>query len=215
MNCLRKNSLIDSILDIVFPSHCLICGKRIRSGVICVECESRMEFLNYPLIERIGKKHFYAVFRYGGTVSEIVKLLKFGKKKVIASYIAKTICNFMRKEDIEVKTVGYVPMSLRERKKRGFNQSRLIALHLSEMLGVKLFDGIRKVKETEKQVGLSRTGRIANVKGAFSVKGSPEGPIVIVDDVFTTGSTAREVVKALYRKNKIDIFFIAFSRRIE
>ena len=215
MNCSRKNSLTDAILDIIFPPHCLICGKRIRSGVICAECESRMEFLNYPLIEHTGKKHFYAVFRYGETVSEIVKLLKFGKRKVLASYVAKTICNFMQKENIEVKTVGYVPMSLRERKKRGFNQSRLIALHLSEMLGAKLFDGIKKVKETEKQVGLSRTGRIANVKGAFSVKGSPEGPMVIVDDVFTTGSTAHEVVKAVYGKNKIDIFFIAFSRRID
>ncbi len=71
------------------------------------------------------------------------------------------------------------------------------------------------MKTTEKQVGLSRVARIKNVRNAFAVKGFVNGSIIVIDDVYATGSTAAEINRALWKKVDGNIFFIAFSRKMD
>ena len=215
MTYLKKRSLATQILDLIFPPHCLICGKKVSSGNVCEECLSHMELLKFPLIEHKGKTYFYAVTKYEGVAASIVKLLKFKRKKCLAKDVARVISNFINENNIKAGYVGYVPMLSTEERERGFNQSYLVANALSEALDIELFNGIEKVKTTEKQVGLSRVARIKNVRNAFAVKGFVNGSIIVIDDVYTTGSTAAEINRALWKKVDGNIFFIAFSRKMD
>ncbi len=191
-----------------------MCGKPTSGENICGKCLAKIDYLEYPLIEHTGNNFFYAITNYDGMSGEIVRKLKFYGKKPLASDIAVIFASFIQSTGLKPDFVGFVPMTLAEKKRRGFNQSELIARNLVSLTGSRLFSGIVKIKETEKQVGLSRRQRISNVKNVFAVKKRPEGNLVIVDDVYTTGATARSVVKAFGRNRDFDIYFTAFSRKI-
>ena len=75
-------------------------------------------------------------------------------------------------------------------------------------------NALKKTKETKKQVGLNKRERKENLKSAFKMTDKIEGNIVIIDDVYTTGNTAAEITKAIARKTKSNIYFIALARKI-
>jgi competence protein ComFC len=212
---LPKHSLAHNFFDLLFPPHCLVCGKHLSYGNVCKECLQHINFLEFPLIEHSGKFYFYAVTKYEGVSSALVKSLKFGKKKSVSMDIGNIISIFIKENNIEAPYISYVPMSVCEQKKRGFNQSYLIARAVSEITGLELYNDIKKVRDTKKQVGLSRYERKINIKNAFKANRKVKGSMIIIDDVYTTGSTAKEVSTAV--KNLVDanVFFIAFSRKID
>ncbi len=210
----KKNSLIHNFIDIILPSHCLVCGKRTDHENICGECLSKMEFLEFPLIKHKGKAYFYAITRYEGIAASVVKLLKFERRKSIAVDISYIVSRFILDNSIDTDYIGFVPMSQAEKRVRGFNQSFLIAKAVADTLDKKLYKDVKKVVNTKKQVGLNRAKRIENMKGAFKAEIPVNGSIVVLDDVYTTGSTANELVKAMHKVVKGKIIFIAFSRKL-
>ncbi len=213
-NSLKRNSLLKKISFLVFPPHCVICGKETNGENICKDCLSKIDFLEYPLIEHRGKFFFYAITNYEGISGEVVRKLKFFNLKSLSYDVAEIFADFIRKNKIKADFVSYVPMTQKDRRKRGFNQSRLIAKNLSELLDIGFFEGIEKVRDTEKQVGLSRSKRIENMRNAFCAREKIPGDLIIVDDVYTTGATAHSVAKAFSKKSCFNIYFIAFSRKI-
>ncbi len=206
--------MLKDLLDFVFPPRCVICGKETDGASVCPQCKSKIKFLEYPLILHRKNTYFYAITRYEGISEKLVKKLKFSNKKRIAEDLGEIFTNFINENNIRADFVGFVPMSKKELRSRGFNQSYLIARVISKRLNIPLFSGISKVKETEKQVGLSRVGRIKNVKNAFKFFQSVPGSLIVVDDVFTTGSTAREVARASKGFVKGNFYFIAFSQKM-
>ena len=89
--------------------------------------------------------------------------------------------------------IVYVPMSKKSRKRRGYNQTELLAHALSEITGIPAEDGIIvKIKETREQKGLSRKERAENLKGCFKAESKDKikgRRILIVDDVISTGGS--------------------------
>ena len=206
--------MLKDLLDFVFPPRCVICGKETNGESICTQCKSKIKFLEYPLILHRKNIYFYAITRYQGISEKLVKKLKFSNRKRIAEDLGEIFAVFIKENDIRANFVGFVPMSKKELRSRGFNQSQLIARVISKKLNIPLFLGISKVKETEKQVGLSRAGRIKNVKNAFKFSQNISGSLIVVDDVFTTGSTAKEVAHASKGFVEGNFYFIAFSQKM-
>jgi len=103
----------------------------------------------------------------------------------------------------------FVPMHRDDIKKRGYNQATIIAKTLSKITGIKIrYNMLFKIKLTKAQVGLNMNQRIKNLTGAFRTnKTSNVKKVVIVDDVFTTGSTIKECAKVLNRQGIGSNFF--------
>ncbi len=112
-----------------------------------------------------------------------------------------------------------VPMHIKALRKRGYNQALLIAKKLSKITGIPVcFDCIIKVKKTRSQVGLTYRERKKNLKGAFKVYKLKSGikNVIIVDDVFTTGSTVNEIASLLNSYSVNSYFFtLASTPQIE
>jgi ComF family protein len=92
---------------------------------------------------------------------------------------------------------------------RGFNQAELLAESLGLPMDTRL---LRRRKNTPSQTGLSRSERKRNLAGAFEVRAKPAGTVIVVDDVYTTGSTANEIARTLKRAGAIRVEVLTVAR---
>ncbi len=208
------SSVSDFLQETLFPRFCLVCGKKTEKTYLCEDCKRQIRFLDYPLIDHERNTYFYAITEYSGIIKDAVLNLKFKSCKMLSKELALIIVEFLKKNEIHFDYVSFVPMTRKELLKRGFNQTFLLAKDIKRLTEAELFDKIYKVKDTMRQIELSKGERVVNLKEAFLVKESIKGDVLVIDDVFTTGSTAREIVKSLNRKIDGKIFFVALSRRI-
>lgn len=164
------------------------------------------------------KRYFtkgFSLFNYGDeNIPRIIELFKFHGIFGLANILDKF-------SDVigEVEFFGSVdylipvPMHSKSIRKRGFNQAVSIAKKLSKITGIPVcFDCVIKVRQTKSQVGLRLAERKKNLKDAFDIHKLKNHPkrIVIVDDVFTTGSTVNEIARLL-RKHSIESYFFTLA----
>jgi ComF family protein len=110
--------------------------------------------------------------------------------------------------------VAPVPLHPNRRRWRGYDQAALLAEALAERLGLTFtIDALARVRDTRPQVGLNKTERQRNVEGAFRADSRlVEGrPVVLVDDVFTTGATLAAGAAALHKAGAAKIWAVALA----
>lgn len=137
------------------------------------------------------------------------------------SYLYKTFVNFMLKNEKFYQNIQCydkiipVPVSKKREKERGYNQSLLIAKEISKRTGIKYEkDCLVKTKNIIEQSKLNREQRAENIRGAYELRNVnkiKQKKILLVDDIFTTGSTAKECCKTLKQTavKDIDVLTIA------
>lgn len=194
-------------LDLFFPKFCLGCKK--EGTFLCEDCFSVIEFAKEPLHfkDNILEKVYFVGEYQNPILKKFIRSLKYPPflsdleeelEKIFKTYFSLISFNF--------SDYILIPVPLEKKRKnwRGFNQSEKIAKVISKILKFPIFnDIIERKKNTIPQVFLTEKERKENIKGAFSVKNREkiEGKnFFIVDDVFTTGATLREIASIL-KKN--------------
>lgn len=215
--------MIRFVLDLLYPVRpkCNICG-RIGAGAVCDICMASLDYLQGVTCLHCGKQlnenynysicpdcitgifHYdraYSCFEYSGIGKELIYKLKYGGKTQLAKVISALMEERLRNEGLAIDAIVPVPIHENKLKERGFNQSYLIAQELGGRLGKPIIDCLERTKETKEQYNLDRTQRYLNINGAFSVKLSYNigkyKNILLVDDIYTTGSTVNECSKVL------------------
>lgn len=168
---------------------CTVCGAPIKNEAeYCIRCmntESSFKRNAAPLV-------------YDGEAKNLVHKLKFGRKKYLVEMMTAMMSDKFLEEGLLADVIVFVPMTEKEKKQRGFNQSEMLARRLGERLKIPVDDALKKTSETETQRGLSAEERKKNLEKAFSSLGTVKGMrVLLVDDVFTTGATVNECAKAL------------------
>lgn len=111
--------------------------------------------------------------------------------------------------------VTAVPLHPKRQNWRGFNQSELVAKLLAQKLGLRYESLLKRIKYTKPQVGLLGSARKQNIKGAFSLYtpySLPHTNIILIDDVWTTGSTLRECTYILKRGGAKQVWALTLAR---
>ncbi len=198
------------ILDIFFPIYCIGCKN--KNKAICDKC-----ILKIHTAERESARHINAIYDYRDPIiKKVIWELKYKNKKVYADIIGKYMYEEMLEEISTLNMFSRgspiivipVPLSKSRLKKRGYNQSLLIAKSLvknsSDNIMILNSNIIIKIKDTPPQARIvNRNKRLANIKGAFGFKNSEaelfvkDRTIIILDDVTTTGGTIHEIMKIL------------------
>lgn len=172
--------------------HC--CGKHLESGSeICLECSTN------PPPFHIAR----AVGPYEESYRIAVKVFKFMCRKYLGVKMGKMMAEVVKAEPRydAIDIIVPVPISKGNLQQRGFNQTEVLAAQISKELRIK-FDAkiLQRIKETPSQRELSRQEREHNLLCAFNVTDPARVTgtnILLVDDVFTTGSTSRECARVL------------------
>ena len=204
------------LLDILFPVQCLVCQDQLRDNKrICASCLTqlpRTDYLNLrenKLYERIGRMNGlhhasgWLWFAQGSSVQELIHVFKYGKDQLVGWQLGTHLANAIQEAAIagEYDVVIPVPLHKKKLKKRGFNQSAILASAIAKHTEMHLEEeGLLRVKNTEVQARKSADERQTNVKQAFKVNQNSrlEGKrVLLVDDVITTGNTILEAAKCL------------------
>jgi len=209
------------ILDIIFPPSCFVCKK--EGGYLCQDCKSVLDVSSSHEKYR-GKNisDLYCALPYQNSL--IKDLIKKFKYEPFVKELGKSLSSLMiehfnlldNKPDFTGFVLVPVPLGKRKLKWRGFNQAEEIGKELADSLKIPLISGaLIKIKETQDQVDLHDQERKENIKNSFLCQ-SPEKikgkNILLVDDVFTTGSTMEESAGVLKESGAKKIIGIAVAR---
>ena len=216
--------------DLLFPEICVNCGK--SGGYICRECGVQIEPREAicPMCEKLsidgdvhgrcrkaqGVDRLVAPVRYRGAVQKLLKKVKY---KSAWKMIEELVDYWWKEGGGELNGLGEewvvtaVPMHDKRKRARGFNQAEVMAVMLSRKMGAKYEKLLVRVRSTKAQYGLSKKERGENVRGAFEVGEDVKGRnVLVVDDVWTTGSTIRECGKVLKRSGVEKVWGVVMGR---
>ena len=204
---------------------CSTCGERLLSPyAFLVEAEARC-----GLCRRIEPPFVKAVAygSYEGGLRELVHILKYGQVRpaanVLGRMLAKVIAGLEPSFGLGTVAVVPVPLHARRLRQRGFNHSELIsraALKLRPtadrlVLSAKILE---RRRDTQSQTGLTRHQRRENIRGAFFVSKPEEvsgREVLLVDDVFTTGTTVSECARVLLRDGTSKVWIATVARTLK
>lgn len=212
-------NLVRSILNFLFPHHCLSCKK--EGVIVCDNC-----LLSIPREHVTPIPDILTVFHYRHPLmKKLIWNLKYSNKRDIATILAVPLYDELIEELSERKLFsGFanpllvpIPLSKSGMKARGYNQSALIVKALVELDSNTTFqakyDALEKTKETTKQAKIkNRKKRLSNMKNAFAIKNAEAirgKNIIIIDDITTTGATITEAKKVLLKAGAREV--IAFT----
>lgn len=199
--------------------HCDWCGRFIQGSTpvsfYCPEC-------------RLTKRPFDRCRAYGpyeGVLRDAVHRFKYGGARDLGRPFGELMAWTVRRHQAYGTADLLVPIPLTEEtfRRRGFNQAALLAGTVSRELGIPSCAVLAKVRKTSPQAGLSRAARLTNLSGSFAVVGEAEKAgevgeadkirgctVVVVDDVFTTGSTLSEAARVLREAGAARVLGLVF-----
>ncbi|MBK7995551.1 MAG: ComF family protein [Blastocatellia bacterium] len=236
--------LKDALLTTLFPTACHVCGQLVESndyGVACQQCWQAYQVLptnnlclkcgypfeipsqNFPIKDCLRCRNILfslarACGAYEGAMSASILALK--TRPYLCEKLVELIQNTVQKSDfLPINLVIPIPLHLNRLKERGFNQALLIAEYASKFITVDLDnESLARVKPTIKhRVGMNVVDREDSLKGAFQVTRPRlvKGQIVLlVDDVFTTGTTISVATKALLEAGAKEVKVFTLARVI-
>lgn len=199
-----RAGLGERLWNLLFPARCLLCGEPVPPGEsFCPDC--RRDVPEKPWERRYsvpGSAEGLLVLSpllYEGGCREAVHRFKFRGERALAKPFGRAMAQAVRCLG-PFDAAAWVPMTEAGRRKRGYDQSRLLAEAAAGALGIPCLSLLEKTRETGIQHELSRRGREENVKNAYRAVRRADGmTVLLVDDIVTTGSTLRECAGALYR----------------
>lgn len=242
--------MTSALEQLLLPAECLVChgllGNAHADDLVCPVCRLRWRPVRPPWCERCGQPepHFgpcrlcrewpealravrSAVWLDGGA-REAVHALKYRGLPRIAVDLAESLVRLLPRP-APGSRLAPIPLGPARLKRRGYNQSELLARALGRRWGLVVSPQLLvRVRDTPTQTALTPAARLANVAGAFALRiedcglrigsrsqsaiSNPQSPIVLVDDVFTTGATLAEAARVLGEAGFSSITAVTFGR---
>ncbi|MCL2253827.1 MAG: double zinc ribbon domain-containing protein [Lachnospiraceae bacterium] len=226
----------DTLLNLLFPRRCPICDEPVKfgKGLICPPCLTRISYLDSPTCLKCGKKlhneaeycqdcaarsHSFdrgmALFEYQSIAGAIYRF-KYKGRHEYADFFGSEICGKLGEDILRLKPDCLIPVPIHAKRlrTRGYNQATALAKVISERLNIPLNEKIiRRVRPTKPLKNLNLQERQNNLKKAFKIERNDVklNTIIIIDDIFTTGSTIDAMSEELRRIGVKKVYFVALS----
>jgi ComF family protein len=228
-----------NLLEFFLPRLCLFCGAAVGEEAevaVCPECEGQIEWVESPLCTCCGRvfasrdgadrvcgecqahpppfTRARAAAIYEGPVAQAITNFKFGRLMaylpVMQHWLQRPLC----RELVEGSDLlAPVPLHPKRLKHRGFNQALFLAQAFPAAPLAR--EAVIRTRHTVPQVGLNPKERQDNVKGAFAVP-NPQlvkgKNLLLIDDLFTTGSTVRECARVLRQAGARQVEVLTVAR---
>lgn len=225
-------NILKLCLGILYPQTCCFCGKVSRKP-ICKACEGKITYIKEPRCKKCGKPVRYpeqeycmdcgrerknfeqgrSLWIHKGLVPWSIYQFKYHNKRIYGEFYAKELYRLYGRKikEWEIDVIVPVPLHPKKRRIRGYNQAEILAKELGKLSGIPVeTKWISRVRYTEPQKKLDNKERKKNLRDAFYVDGDRKiySRVLLIDDIYTTGSTIDTIAKQLLEKcNKKTWFF--------
>ena len=222
-------------MELLYPKTCCFCGK-ISVQEICDSCKEKVSYIKEPRCKKCGKPIRYeeqeychdcqkqsfqylqgrSLWIHKGAVPWSIYQFKYHNRRIYGKFYAKELYRVYGEsiEEWGIDLIVPVPLHWRRRRKRGYNQAEIVARYLGELTGIPVDKHlvIRK-KYTEPQKTLNNKERVKNLKHVFDVRKMTVRAknILLIDDIYTTGSTIDAISKVLLEKGHNKVWFLTIS----
>ena len=227
--------MILALRKLIYPPKCIVCTQLLDEkkdhDYVCPKCHHHIlrehicpicskpysiDGTSCPYCDEVPSSitQIIALYPYSSIYKRSVLRWKY---KGIRKY-GKGFATLIEEEkevlkELDIQALIPVPVSAKRYQERGFNQAYDLAYHLSEKLGVPLYDMLVRNKHTKPQSKCTKAERAKNIRNTISVSSIPYDilgkrekiNIAIIDDIYTTGSTVRESVRVLSEEKNISI----------
>jgi ComF family protein len=226
--------------DLILPPVCLHCHMPIVShATLCADCWQNIDFITPPLCDRLGLplthsdgeitlseaarrdpplyRRARAVARFDGVMRNLIHGFKYADRHEASLMFAYMMRSNGAQLIQDADILMPVPLHPRKLWQRRYNQAAILANRLAAMTDLPLdLSGLRRIRKTPSQVGLSAEARRENVASAFAVKPGAEKNlrgkrVLLIDDVITTGSTLEGCTRALKKAGAANVDCLALA----
>ena len=222
---------------LVFPPRCPICDEIVylwEKG-ICNSCMKKIQYVENPRCLKCGKHisdaakeycedcenrtHFYqggrALYEYKEVASAVYRF-KYGGRQEYAKVFGEEIAFYLGEYILNLKPDALIPVPMypSKERKRGYNQATLLARVLGQELNIPVYEKmIKRIKNTKPLKLLNPEERLNNLKKAFILEenGVKLSTIIIIDDIYTTGSTVDTMAKVFLESGVRQVYFVTLA----
>lgn len=202
------------LIDFLFldPNKCYICKEEyIYEYHICRDCFDKLDYVDNEFL--VGNTKAYAMFFYDDFFKILIGNYKFERNTSLSRVFSEFLYEYgTRKGLFDVDYILTSPSSKSTLIDRGFDQIRMITDDFIGKIRPGYLDEFKKVKDTKAQHNLGREERSVNLVDAFICqKDLTDKSVLIIDDILTTGNTAKEIIKVLKKSYAKDIKVLALA----
>jgi ComF family protein len=217
------------VLDLLLPRRCVACGR--LGDLVCPDCRTALPRLAGPACARCGAPTAWPVSRclecsgrrlafasaraavaYHGTARALVTAWKQRGLRSLAAEAADVIANTVARPSADL--IAFIPADGDRSVRRGHHPAEHLARELGLCWCLPVARLLSRARTVRPQRGLSLAERRRNVRGAFDATTAVRGGVVLIDDVYTTGSTVSAASTALRRAGARRIDVVTFARTV-
>ena len=222
------------MVNLVYPRRCPVCDDVVPIGeaLICKECSPKIKYIKTPKCRKCGKQLYddtvifckdcetkphsydygYGLYDYKSMQKSIYRF-KYSKRSEYAKYYAEDIYRNLGKEIAFMQADALIPVPLHKsrQRQRGYNQAEELAKELSKLIGIPCYSNVvKRVKNTVPQKELDEVERQNNLKRAFHISSDVVklNKTIVVDDIYTTGSTIDAVARELRQHGVGNVYYL-------
>lgn len=234
---IKLKKIPEILINLVFPRRCPVCDEIVVpfGELVCPTCHAGIRYVSEPTCIKCGKEmnqeeeeychdcankvHQYergmALYGYKG-MSDSIYRFKYRGRQEYAQFYGMELAEHLgdRIRGLHADALIPVPIHFTKKRKRGYNQAQLIAAQLSKQLQIPMYSGlISRCRKTAPQKDLSGKERQNNLKKAFKMNRNDVklDTIVIIDDIYTTGSTIDAMADVLKSAGVTHVYYVALA----
>ncbi len=231
-----RTKIRDGVLQLLYPRRCPVCDRIVKPAgeEICLECLDKLKILTPPWCMKCGKKlkqegeycadcrrraHDFrtgrALYEYESAAMPIYRF-KYGGRQEYADYFGGQMAEYLGYFIRSIHPDALIPVPLHRKRKavRGYNQAELLARVLGKHLEVPVYAGfLLREKNTSPLKYENPQERQNNLKKAFIIARNDVKleKVILVDDIYTTGSTIDEATRTLRTAGVREVYFVTLA----
>ncbi len=233
---MKDIKILHQLLVLLYPDRCPVCDRVLQDRLICPQCAAKLTYVRQPLCCCCGKpvagaeqeycpdcakkahefRQGRAVFVYRGPVRGMLYRYKYSNRRDYTEFFAREAARccgpWVRRLGIDLAVP--IPLSKKRLRRRGYNQADLFAKRFCELCGLTYDDKLLvRVRNTAPQKQLSAQERKNNLKNAFKMSKNVVNlkRILLIDDIYTTGSTIDAAALTFRQAGAEDVFYLCIS----